>query len=263
MKRYVSLVSVVALGLLATTASATVTTVTDDFSVAHDYLTQGVAGTIWDGVLNGGAVTVANTTANAGVLTTTLNSTPGYGWDSSHANAPFLYKNVSAAENFTMQVKAVASPTDGYDVAGLLVYMDNSNFVGANANYYNGHYEFRSLASGGQGGNNGETFNASSSTYLKLVYTASTSTFNMFASSDGSDWTAIKYVNTGSNDLVRTDMTGTLKVGIAYADYVPGTPTGQFDNFSLTTGTVPEPSSLALLAAGLVSLLAYAWRKRK
>ena len=26
---------------------------------------------------------------------------------------------------------------------------------------------------------------------------------------------------------------------------------------------VPEPGTLALLAAGLVSLLAYAWRKRK
>ena len=29
------------------------------------------------------------------------------------------------------------------------------------------------------------------------------------------------------------------------------------------TGIIPEPSSLALLAAGLLGLLAYAWRKRK
>ncbi len=262
MKRYVSLVSVVALGLLATTASAAVTTVTDDFSVAHDYLTQGVTGTIWDGVMNGDAVTVANTTANAGVLTTTLNSTAGYGWDSSHTNAPFLYKNVSAAENFTMQVKVAASSTDGYDVAGLLVYMDNSNFVGANANYFApGMYEFRSLTNGNQTGNQGETFSRSAS-YLKLIYTAATSTFNMYASTDGTTWSAIMG-GQSSYDLVRTDMTGTLKVGIAYADYVSGTPTAQFDDFSLTTGTVPEPSALALLATGLLSLLAYAWRKRK
>ena len=32
---------------------------------------------------------------------------------------------------------------------------------------------------------------------------------------------------------------------------------------SLTVGSVPEPSALVLLAIGLLSLLAYAWRKRK
>ncbi len=31
----------------------------------------------------------------------------------------------------------------------------------------------------------------------------------------------------------------------------------------MTTVAVPEPSTLALLAAGLAGLLAYAWRKRR
>jgi hypothetical protein len=35
------------------------------------------------------------------------------------------------------------------------------------------------------------------------------------------------------------------------------------DSFSLNYTAAPEPSTLALLAAGLVGLLAYAWRKRK
>ncbi len=38
---------------------------------------------------------------------------------------------------------------------------------------------------------------------------------------------------------------------------------GHLNAFQLVSHTVPEPSTLALLAAGLVSLLAYAWRKRK
>ncbi|MEI7902393.1 MAG: Ig-like domain-containing protein, partial [bacterium] len=38
--------------------TAHATTVTDDFSTSHDYLTGGVSGTIWDGILNQSAANV-------------------------------------------------------------------------------------------------------------------------------------------------------------------------------------------------------------
>jgi hypothetical protein len=37
----------------------------------------------------------------------------------------------------------------------------------------------------------------------------------------------------------------------------------QFKNLSLNVGVAPEPGTLALLATGLVGLLAYAWRRRR
>ena len=97
--------------------------------------------------------------------------------------------------------------------------------------------------------------------YLKLAYTAATSTLNIWGSTDGTTWTEQQWGG-GSYDLVRTDLTGALKVGIALSDYAAGSGnTAQFANFSLTT--VPEPGAMVLLATGLIGLLAYAWRKRR
>ncbi|MBW8017718.1 MAG: hypothetical protein FVQ82_16205 [Planctomycetes bacterium] len=67
MNRILLLVTVVTLTLTGFCYS---TTVTDDFSQAHDYLTQGVSGTIWHGFLG----------LNAGETAETLNaSTEAYG----------------------------------------------------------------------------------------------------------------------------------------------------------------------------------------
>lgn len=38
---------------------------------------------------------------------------------------------------------------------------------------------------------------------------------------------------------------------------------GSIDNLKFSSFAVPEPSTLAMLASGLIGLLAYAWRKRK
>lgn len=268
MNRFVSSLSAAAfaVGLLAGSASAT--TITDDFTTSHDYLTQGVAGTIWDGALNAGNAVTANVnTSNVGQLTVTLGSTAGYGWDAGAQNAPFLYKNVSAGNDFVAEMKVTAATFASYVVPGLLVYKDDSNFVGGNANHFDGagwpfgFVQGRSVVGGVQSDTAGQMtqFN-SDPVYLKMAYTAATSTLNLWSSFDGASWTQQKWGN-DSYDLVRTDLTGTLKVGVALSDYVPGAGnTAQVDSFSLTT--VPEPCTLLLAVTSLLGLLAYAWRKR-
>ena len=54
-----------------------------------------------------------------------------------------------------------------------------------------------------------------------------------------------------------TSYAGLFTSSAGYGSPVPG-----FDNFQVSTGTVPEPSALALLGSGLIALLGYAWRKR-
>ena len=58
------------------------------------------------------------------------------------------------------------------------------------------------------------------------------------------------YVTTGAN------ITFTGQIGLSGGELIPVT-------FSTSAAPIPEPSTLVLLASGLIGLLAYAWRKRK
>jgi hypothetical protein len=75
-------------------------------------------------------------------------------------------------------------------------------------------------------------------------------------SSDGSysASTTIAKSYVGDFDSVGVLMDGDVNNG-PYTEYV--------SNFSVSTVAVPEPGTLALTFAGVVGLLAYAWRKRK
>jgi hypothetical protein len=95
------------------------TTYSDDFSVAHDYLT-GVEGSIWDGVLlNNGLnstdmeaeITALNTSDNAGALSfATINSY----WDVFHDGGAALVRTVKKGADFEVQVKVVGGDFPSY-----------------------------------------------------------------------------------------------------------------------------------------------------
>ena len=216
------------------TGNARASTVTDDFGSSHDYLTAGVSGTIWDGIYNQPAANVLNTTGTAGQLTIGTPSS-AVGWDGSHANAPFLYKNMTG--DFDARVQVTGGTTFNYTIAGLLVRLDpasadgnpGEDFVLASYNWFNGFNQLRSVDDNVQT----DSGNYAATQYLRLTRTGNV--FKGYTSSDGITWTPRAW--TGSTyDLTRADLGGTVQVGLTVGAFGTGNSTSaRFYNFSLET----------------------------
>jgi hypothetical protein len=91
-----------------------------------------------------------------------------------------------------------------------------------------------------------------------LLTLVSSSTPAPSPSSSAGDWKTWSYTfQTGA-----TVPTANLRVDIYMPGYTEYRLAG-LDNVSLTSSPIPEPSTIVLLASGLIGLLAYAWRKRR
>ncbi len=278
MSKTVSLITVLA--VLSSTISvraAAVSGVTfsDDFSVSHDYLSSGVAGTIWDGVYTGagsvpggnvgqapGATLIANANVtDAGRLTVQSVNT---GWYFEEDDGFFLFKNVQG--DFQMSVHVVSPlATIPYNNAGLMV-----RAAGAGGAPWNGAENSVSLTRFDQfnvadlilnttNGVSWETdlFGVNDPNYWLRIDRTDGTTFNFYQKALASDpWQLI------GSAVERPDFAGlTLQVGIEQFTLTSNPAQAQFESFSLVE--IPEPSAATLLCGGLtVGVVALLGRRR-
>ena len=243
------------LGIAVSPANAA--TITDNFDSSHDYLADGVSGTVWDGLFVGTAsVAIANANiTNAGRLT--LQSSNGY-WEG-NGTGLLLYMNVSG--DFTATVYVAGADTGPYNDMGLMARVaspaSGEDYVAARYFAAYGMNAWRSTDDG-TGTNSDDT---GIQPWLQLE--RSGNTFSFRRSNDG-----IVFLPIGSGSVDRPDLNGlALQVGIWQATFDPSySGAGLFDSFSLDTPDgevtgVPEPATLCLVALG-GAVLAFFRRRR-
>lgn len=244
------------------TVSVVTPAFTDDFSVTHDYATNGVGGSKWDGGyfrqgdLPGGNNAPFNTiVANAnGVTNNALviraNNTQ---WAGTGNNGIFLFKNVSG--DFQASVHVQALSRINYQFAGLMARA--SEPTGAPLGgvedwlYYGQFSEFgisvqsRDNVNGGNVERNVADGDITSNFWLLMQRTGNVFTFFRKVNA-GDPWQPLPNLT-----ITRTDLAGLpVQVGLFQAMYTANTGEVVFDNFmlnagGLSAGTLPvAPSGL-------------------
>ncbi len=238
--------------------------VTDDFSTAHNYLTQGVVGTYWSGVmlstndldLSLGQASSGPTTtlfANAGITqvgklsVATHDSGFGVGSDAGF----FLYRIVDGDFSIAIQIPSFQSDTgtNAYHMPGLmarapyeLAYTENFlQWIGFNE-FSIGNFSRRSI-----NGSYAETdFNPSPAMPFIMI-TRQTNTFGFYQKAHALDaWTLV-----GSED--HPEYAGVpMQVGIVDQTFTANTASSLFDNLLLVvpgglTNSVNAPSAATAL----------------
>lgn len=199
----------------------------DDFSVAHDYLADGVAGTVWDGFFynftNGNAVvSIANAdSANAGRLT--FRSTNG-SWENGDADGILLYKTV--AGDFDAMVRVVSMNNVQWHDAGIMARVADPEAAGPGEDWV----AVKHFAQGGMNGHRSVDGNVTTTVqvpglqpWLRLSRVGNL--FVSYRSADGVSWSQI-------SSTVRSDMDGLpVQVGLWHATFSANEGTAVFDDF--------------------------------
>ena len=201
----------------ATTLITIKNVLTDNFDTTHDFLTQGVSGTIWDGLIGQGTyetVTKLNSNTDAaGQLY--LKSTNGR-WPNSPPTTklgPLLYKNITG--DFTAIVKETQRQVANYNIGGLMARVADDTAAGPGEDWVaTSYYPPTSIGNKMDNTDNGvrtqvPPYTVTAYPYLMLERVGDN--FYGRVSSNGTTWIGL---NNG-NPVARSDMSGLpVQVGI-------------------------------------------------
>jgi regulation of enolase protein 1 (concanavalin A-like superfamily) len=229
----------------------------DNFNTPHDYLTDGVAGTVWDGFIGKGPYQVAEQ-INAGVSTPgvlRLQSSNGVWSEPYPPNGnlgPFLYQNISGDFVATVKVTAYQGTADApvwYNAGGLMARIGDVAAAGPGedwiANMYFPEFNVGNKVDQSRDGRrsedfivwNGADWNAVNR-YLQIERAGNR--FYCRMSPDGITWTVIS-----DNAFERTDFNGLpVQVGMMQCTYSGESGYLEFDDFQLDVGTAKATSPI-------------------
>jgi regulation of enolase protein 1 (concanavalin A-like superfamily) len=247
--------------------------ITNNFTVPFDFTTNGVVGTMWDGIYlgqgdvpnsaqnganKGGRTIRANTTqfGNSLYVTTTFG-----GWENNQDDGFFLYKYVAGDFDVSVEILATTGfefQAQNYHFAGLLARATpfpqglpytpgatNNNESFLNMNRYQEFGTGDSARNTSNGvltaadtlnfpGDNGDT---NTTRFLRIVRTGNTFTF--YDKTNSTDGWAQK------GTRVRPDLAGVImQVGIQDAVFTGNQPFAWFTDFELSGANVTDPATL-------------------
>ena len=220
----------------------------DNFNESHNYLTDGVAGTIWDGFVGlgtGQTVTELNASQTAGgqLQISSQNSS----WEPSWVNlGPFLYLNVEG--DFSATVRVASASNTNWNTAGLMARAGTDSDGGAGEDFESIEY-FQAI-----GQNMARTIDNGSENefgrtsdfmpYLRLRREGNV--FYHEYSNDGNSWITIS-----GSPITRDDLEGVvLQVGIHQATYSNTLGNFQFDDFAIEVEGAKNTAELEAPADG-------------
>ncbi len=261
------------------------TTFSDNFSANADYLSNGVAGTMWDGIyLGAGEFPFATSTgAAAGTASAADANLTGNNlltlasvqtdWENTADDGVFLFKVITG--DFDMSVQVIGPIDIGtFNFPGLMVRAFGAggsprqpldNTISENSLIW-GRFDEFSIANMSKNNVNGAKVDLGRGTYpnanywLRMAKTGSTITLYE-KSTPSAAWT-----NVASYTRADLNTGAPLQVGIEHSDYAGGaTHAAQYANFSLTAANMgplaatPSPATGLKLAAGADGTISASW----
>ncbi len=216
--------------------------IVDTFDESHNYLTEGVSDTIWDGFIGQGTgetITELNAsqTASGQLYISSQNGRWEPGWVDL---GPFLYINVEG--DFSATVRVVSASATNWNTAGLMARAATDSDGGAGEDFESIEY-FKAISQNmartiNNGSENEFALSSDFMPYLRLRRVGND--FYHEYSNDGSNWIAMS-----GSPISRTDLDGlSLQVGIHHATYVDTLGYFQFDDFAIE---VEDPDNEAQL----------------